>query len=146
MLIEFARNVLGLASADHAETNPNGSELVIAPLACSLVEQRQQLRLTAGSRLAAIYGSEAISEEYHCRYGPSLSYRERFENAGFRFTAFDEGDEPRAGELLPDLHPFFLGTLFQSERGVLSGVTPPLVRAFLETAGRHPHETPTGPD
>src|ERR1043166_1777744 len=34
-LIEFARNVAGLGAADHAETNPAGSVLVVAPLACS---------------------------------------------------------------------------------------------------------------
>src|SRR5215470_13041788 len=37
-IIEHARNVLGLAGADHAETNPSALVPLIAPLSCSLVE------------------------------------------------------------------------------------------------------------
>src|ERR1700709_642337 len=37
MVIEFARNVLNIQDAEHAETNPYASNLVINPLSCSLV-------------------------------------------------------------------------------------------------------------
>ena len=135
-LIEFARNVLNVSAADHAETNPTGSDLVITRLACSLVDQTGPLKFAAGSQLRAIYGMESAHEGYRCSFGPNVSFRSRFEAAGFRFTAFDELNEPRAAELSPSLHPFFIGTLFQPERGALQGKTPPLVRAFVEAA--HP--------
>src|ERR1044072_688675 len=45
-LIEFARNVAGLAAADHAETNPAGHTLVVTPLSCSLVEKLGEVRFT----------------------------------------------------------------------------------------------------
>lgn len=133
-LIEFARHVLGLAGADHAETNPTAPELVVAPLACPLVETAGVIRFIRGSRLREIYGAESAREGYRCSYGPAAAYREAFERAGFAFTAFDETDEPRGGELPRTVHPFFLGTLFQSERAALRGETPPLVRAFVHAA------------
>jgi CTP synthase (UTP-ammonia lyase) len=133
-LIEFARNVLGLADADHAETNPHGSSLVIAPLSCSLVEKSGLIRFSEGSRLRDIYGVESASEGYHCNYGPAVAYRERFHAAGLNFTAFDEAGEPRGAELPVAVHPFFIGTLFQPERAALLGKTPPVVRAFVQAA------------
>jgi len=39
MVIEFARNVLGIVDAQHAEYNPYSSKLVVNPLSCSLVGQ-----------------------------------------------------------------------------------------------------------
>ena len=36
-LIEYARNALGLAGADHAETNPTVELALVTPLTCSLV-------------------------------------------------------------------------------------------------------------
>ena len=56
------------------------------------------------------------------------------QRASLNFTAFDEAGEPRAAELPASVHPFFVGTLFQSELAVFRGETPPLVRAFLEAA------------
>src|SRR6476620_1365544 len=38
-LLEYARHVLGLAEADHTEIHPDAALPLMAPLACSLVEQ-----------------------------------------------------------------------------------------------------------
>ncbi len=130
-LIEIARDVAGLPEADHAETNPAGTQLVVTRLTCSLVEKSALLHFTPGSRLAAIYGCETATEGYRCNYGPNPVHRAALERAGLRFTAFDDAGEIRAGELPVDLHPFFLGTLFQPERAALRGETPPIVRAFV---------------
>lgn len=134
MLLEIARDCAGIADADHAETNPSGRELVVAPLACSLVEKSGALRFTAGSRLREIYGVAATTEAYHCSYGLNGAYRARLEQTGLRFTAFDENGEPRAAELPAETHPFFIGTLFQSERVGLHGEIPPLARALVLAA------------
>jgi CTP synthase (UTP-ammonia lyase) len=135
-LIEIARNVLGLPDADHGEINPTGAQLVVTPLICSLVEVTGPLRFREGSRLRSIYDSETAEEGYRCRYGPSATYRDQFERAGLRFTAFDDAGEPWAAEFSVDIHPFFFGTLFQPERAALRGETPPLVRAFTRAATR----------
>jgi CTP synthase (UTP-ammonia lyase) len=136
LLIEFARNCAGLGSADTAETAPNGTELVICPLACSLVEQTSPLHFTPGSRLHSIYGRDTALEGYHCRYGLNSAYRARLEAAGLRFSASDENGEPRAAELPETAHPFYLGTLFQPERAALRGEAPPLTRALVRAAAQ----------
>jgi CTP synthase len=134
MLIEFARHVAGIVGADHTEIHPQTAEPVIAPLECSLVGQTEALRLAAGSRMRAAYGRDIASEDYHCRYGLNPTYRARIESAGLRFTAFDDTGAPRAAELANDVHPFFLGTLFQPERAALRGAAPPLACAFVHAA------------
>lgn len=131
-LIEFARAVAGLGTADHAETNPSGGTLVITPLACSLVEQTGQVRFAPGSLIHAAYGRDTAVEGYHCTYGVNAAHRTALERAGLRFTAFGDTGEIRAAELLATIHPFFVGTLFQPERAALRGETPPLARAFVQ--------------
>lgn len=128
-LIEIARNVAGI-SADHAESHPEGNNLVVTRLTCSLVEVSNTLRLEPDSLLHAAYGSDTATEGYRCAFGPNPTYLSMFARAGLRFTAFDEAGEPRAAELPPTVHPFFVGTLFQPERAALRGELPPLVRAF----------------
>jgi len=134
MLVEFARQCAGVAAADHAETNPTGGDLVVAPLACPLVEQTGRIRFTPGSRLRALYARDETTEGYHCSYGLNPAYRARLEAAGLQFTAFDEAGEARALELPGDAHPFFVGTLFQSERVALRGEIPPLARGLVRAA------------
>ena len=128
-VLEFARNVAGLAGADHAETDPTASLPVIAPLSCALVEVTERVRLVPGSQLQKAYGAAETSEGYHCRFGLNENYRTALESAGFWFTAFDEAGAVRGGELRG--HPFFVGTLFQSERRALRGETVPLANALL---------------
>jgi len=136
LLIEFARSRSGLAAADTAETNPAGTELILTPLACPLVEQTSPLRFTPGSRLHAIYGRDTATEGYHCRYGLDAAYRGRLKAAGLSFTAVDENGEARAAELPESVHPFFIGTLFQPERAALRGEAPPLARALVRAASQ----------
>ena len=69
VLIEFARHVAGFATADHAETNPTADTLVVAPLACSLVEKTGAIRFAPGSLIHAAYGRSTAQEGYHCNYG-----------------------------------------------------------------------------
>ena len=136
MLIEFARSQAGLAAADTAEANPDGTEPVVTALACSLVEQTGPLRFAPGSRVRAIYGCDTSIEGYHCRYGLNAAYRAALEKAGLQFTAFDENGEPRAAELPESVHPFFIGTLFQPERAALRGEAPLLTRALVRAAAK----------
>ena len=127
-LIEYARNALGLRDADHAETNPDGSSLIVTPLACSLIEQTGTVRLKAGSRIGRACG-ETITGSYHCRFGLNPALQSQIEDGDLEFTGWSEQGEVRAFELRP--HPFFVATLFQPERSALTGVAHPLVCAFL---------------
>ena len=129
-VVEYARNVLGWADADHAETSPEAARAVVVPLSCALVEVRDAVHLRAGTRIAAAYAAASIEEAYHCRYGLAAEFRAAIEGGPLRISAVDDQDDVRAIEL--DDHPFFVATLFQHERVALVGACPPLARAFIE--------------
>ncbi len=134
-IIEYARNVLGMADADHTETNPTAATPVIARLTCSLVEKTGAVKLVEGSKLRAIYGTAEADEGYHCNYGVNPAFEVLFaEPSRLRVAARDAAGEVRAIEL--DGHPFFVGTLFQPERSALRGEVHPLVTAFVNVAAR----------
>lgn len=128
-VIEFARNVCGIAAADHAESSPGAESLLVTPLECPLVEKAARVFLPGTSLVREAYGAGEIVEEYHCSFGVNPAYRGELEEGGMRFTGFDPQGDPRVLEL-PD-HPFFVATLFQPERAALRNVLPPLVRAFV---------------
>lgn len=128
-VIEFARNVLNLSQAGHAESDPNTSEPVIASLACSLIEASETLHPVPGTRFHAIYGSDEICETYRCSYGLNQEYVSRLEQAGLRVGVLGPMGEARAVELAG--HPFFMATLYQPERSALKGQRHPLIGAFV---------------
>jgi CTP synthase (UTP-ammonia lyase) len=131
-VVEYARNVLGWADADHAESSPDAVRPVIAPLSCSLVEVTDRVRLHPGSRIAAAYRATEAVEGYRCRYGLNPAFREALLSGPLRVAAEDDAGDIRALEL--DGHPFFVATLFQPERSALAGRLPPLVLAFARAA------------
>jgi len=133
-LVEFARNVAGLNNADHAESNPDAELKLVAPLACSLVEQSGEIHLEAGSFIRAICGGETLTETYHCRYGLNPAFQQAVQRDGLRFVGFDAGGEVRVLELQG--HPFFVATLFQPERSALQEHSHPLIRAFIQACAR----------
>jgi len=113
-LIEIARDVCGVRAADHAETNPGGSELVVTPLACSLVG-RPAASLLRPQRLHAIFGSRPATEvpmQLRAQSGVAQSLRSR----GLYFTGWDE-----TGACAPrtDLTSLLHRHAFQPERSAL---------------------------
>lgn len=128
-LIEFARNVCGIADADHAETNADAKNLIVVPLACSLVEKTSEIIFIPESQLYLIFKGKPTTEGFHCRYGLSPIWKIRLESVGLRFTGHDPNGEVRAFEL--PCHPFFIGTLFQPERAALNQQLHPIIAAFL---------------
>jgi len=131
-LLEYSRSVLGWADAEHAETAPNAARLIIAPLACSLVEVSGKVHFEPDSRLALAYGQNQAEEGYHCRFGLNPEFAAAIASGPLRITAFDDHGDARAIEL--EGHPFFVGTLFQPERAALADRLPPLVKAFVAAA------------
>lgn len=127
-LLEYTRNVLGIVDAAHAETDPEGSRWLIAPLKCSLVETWSEILLEPNSILSKSYGAPRVVEGYRCSHGPNPEYEDLMFRGDLWITARGLEGEVRAGELCN--HPFFVGTLFQPERRALDGELPPLVREF----------------
>ncbi|WP_067170015.1 CTP synthase C-terminal region-related (seleno)protein [Microtetraspora niveoalba] len=133
-LLEYARNVCGLAGASHGENGPGGGQWVIAPLACSLVGHQGVVRVAAGSLAEEVLGTNRTMERYHCSYGLNPDYLDVLREHGMRFTGVDEEGAARVAELAG--HPFFLCTLFQPELGGDEGRPHPVIRAFAAAAAR----------
>jgi CTP synthase (UTP-ammonia lyase) len=136
-LIEFARNIGGIRAAAHEETAPDAAaHLVITRLACSLVEQAEELLLASSGIVRRAYNAERITEGYHCNYGVNPEYEPLFLGNGFHAAARDLTGNLRAVELTT--HPFFVATLFQHERRALRGEHSPLADAFVNAMATRP--------
>jgi CTP synthase (UTP-ammonia lyase) len=77
VVLEFARNVLGLEDAHHAEYYPYASTLFITPLTCSLAGQTMAVHLRAETKTAAAYGVQTAEERYYCNFGLNPEYVRR---------------------------------------------------------------------
>jgi serine/threonine protein kinase len=131
-LIEYARHVIGLQEADHAETNPATIYPLISRLACPLIEQEGPVLLAEGSRLREICGGDSSVETYHCRFGLDRAFEARLNDGRLRVCGRNPTGDIHAVELME--HPFYLATLFQPERWALRGKVHPLIRAFVQAA------------
>ncbi|WP_236177861.1 MULTISPECIES: CTP synthase C-terminal region-related (seleno)protein [Pseudomonas] len=129
-VLEFSRNVLGWADAEHGETSPDASRAVLSPLTCALVEALDSIHLVPGSLIAKAYETSQIHEGYRCRYGVNPQFERALLTHQLHATGHDASGDLRAIELKD--HRFFVATLFQPERAALKGQLPPLVRAFVE--------------
>jgi CTP synthase (UTP-ammonia lyase) len=136
IVLEYARNVLGFADAQHAEYDPYASRLFVSELACSLAGREMRLTFTPGSRVARIYGATAATEAYYCNFGVHPDHVPLLRAGPLRITGSDAEGEVRVVEL-PG-HPFFLGTLFVPQTRSTPERPHPLVTAFVEAAAAQP--------
>lgn len=128
-LLEYARHVCGLAHVDHAETSPDGPELLLVPLACKLYGEEARVDILAGTRAAEAMGAGQSTERYFCSFGLNPAYEETLTGHGLVISGRDDSGEARVAEL-PG-HPFYVGALFQPELSSDSTWVHPLITAFL---------------
>jgi CTP synthase len=122
-VVEFGRNVLGLADASSTEMNPGTTNPVIDMMEEQkrIVNKGGTMRLGAypctikkGSKVAGIYGKTQISERHRHRYEFNNKYLKDYENAGMLPT----GINPDSGLVeIVELknHPYFVGSQFHPE-------------------------------
>jgi CTP synthase (UTP-ammonia lyase) len=134
-LLEFARHVGGVTGAAHAETTPNGEELVIVPLACSLAGHEGAVQTLPGSLAEQILGADRRVERYHCSYGANPVYLDALRAHGLRFTGVDDDGQVRIAELAD--HPFFFATLFQPELAGDGSQPHSIIRALAAAVVEH---------
>jgi len=134
-LLEYARNVLGLREADHAEINPDTDFPLLQRMECSLVETSQRIVVVSGTGFEKLYGSDSGLEDFHCRYGLNPKFEHLFHGGPMEIVARSEDGGVRAVALRA--HPFFIGTLFQPERKALKGTLHPVVNAFFAACARN---------
>jgi CTP synthase (UTP-ammonia lyase) len=137
-LVEYARNVCGLAGVAHAEVTPDAAEYLIVPLECSLKGHEEGVMVVPGTLAAKILGPGRRTERYNCSYGLNPEYLEALTGGGLRFSGFDDSGAVRIVEL-PG-HPFFMGTLFQPERQDDRHQPHPVIRAFALAAAERAAE------
>lgn len=143
-LIEFARNVLGIADADTAENNSGSKNIVIYPVACAVPDRQgdapklsgsvPEIRLRPGSYLQSFYGKdkEVVTEEFFCNFEVNPEYEWASMEAGFPVVARSQQGEIRAIE--SPTHRFFVATLFQPQLSSTENNPHPIVLAFVQAA------------
>ena len=142
MVIEFARNVLGLADANSSEMDPHTPHNVI-----DMMEDQKTIsnmggtmrlgaydcQLREGSRVASIYGTNAVRERHRHRYEFNNSYIEQYEAKGMQCV----GRHPQAGLVeiveIPTLR-WFIGTQFHPEYQSTVLHPHPLFMSFIQAA------------
>lgn len=142
MVIEFARNVLGLAEANSTEMQPHTPDNVI-----DLMEEQKSIsnmggtmrlgaydcRLTPGSRAAAAYGATEVSERHRHRFEFNNDYRARFEAAGMKCVGENPATHLVEVVELPD-HRWFIGTQYHPEYSSTVLSPSPLFMDFIKAA------------
>ncbi len=145
MVIEYARNVLGLKDANTAEINPNSKNLVIDIMSDQkkLLEDCNyggSMRLGAydahlekGTIAHSAYGKDLIQERHRHRYEVNPEYIEQLRDAGLIFSGKSpSGILMEIAELPKKEHPFFLGTQFHPEFLARPLAPHPLFTAFIK--------------
>ena len=124
--------MLGILDADHEESSPGASTLLISRLECVVAGQSRTVRLTPGTLAARAYGREEVSEEFRCNFGLNPSYRATILSAPLRVAGVDANGEVRVVELAN--HRFFVATLFLPQLSSTPTAPHPLVVAYLRAA------------
>jgi CTP synthase (UTP-ammonia lyase) len=139
--VQLASELAGRAGAAHAERDPEAAEPVVEHLACSLYGERRTVTPVAGTRLAAICGTEPFEGFHWCGFGLAPAAAETLRDAGVTLAARAPDAGIEAIEL-PD-HPFFVATAFQPQVGAsASDELHPLIVAFLDAAAAHAGHAP----
>ena len=145
MVIEYARNVLGLKDANTREVNPSSKNIVIDVME----SQKEHLKnnsyggsmrlggykaiLQDGTVASGAYGVKEITERHRHRYEVNPTFIEELEKKGLVFSGRSpDGRLMEIAELPKKEHPFFLGTQFHPEFLAHPLHPHPLFTAFIQ--------------
>ena len=135
-VVEFFRNVLGVAGASHAESDGVGDGNVVSALACSLMGEERIIEPIPGTRFSKLVGEEPFVGMHYCGYGTALGVAERLAAAGMVIEA--TADDAGAEVLELPSNRFFMLSLFQPQIGALAGKpVHPLLCEFVACAREH---------
>ena len=148
MVIEYARNVLGLPQANSTEMEPEVADNVIDLMETqkSVTEKggtmrlgAYRCRLTPGSRVAEAYGKEEVRERHRHRFEFNSDYSDRFEAAGMKCT----GTNPETGLVevveLPEKR-WYIGTQYHPEYSSTVLHPNPIFLSFVKAAIKYQAE------
>ncbi len=142
MVIEYARNVLGMPDANSVELDPNTKHNVI-----DLMEEQKSVtnmggtmrlgayacRLQPGTKVAEAYGKLDIEERHRHRFEFNEEFRQQFEQAGM--LCVGENPETHLVEVveLPDKR-WYIGTQYHPEYSSTVLSPHPLFMDFIRAA------------
>ena len=149
-VIEAARSLAGIQDASSTEFGPT-SEPVVGLMTEWLrgneLEKRTssgdlggtmrlgayQASLEPGSKVAEIYGGTEISERHRHRYEVNMTYRDKLEGKGLRFSGVSpDGVLPEIVEY--ENHPWFIGVQYHPELKSRPFEPHPLFKSFIHAA------------
>lgn len=147
MVVEYARNVLGLKDANTTEINQKAKDPVID----IMPEQKEKMakkeyggsmrlgtypaHLKKGTIARKAYGADVVDERHRHRFEVNPEYVARIEDAGLVFSGRSpNGVLMEIAELPEKEHPFFLGTQFHPEFLGQPLSPHPLFSAFIKAA------------
>jgi CTP synthase len=144
-VIEFGRDVLGLAGANSLEFDEKSPHPVVTLMASQrAVEDKggtmrlgsYACRLKEGTKARELYGAELIEERHRHRYEFNNAYKSQYEAAGMVFS----GVNPDLGlvEMIElNNHPHFVGCQFHPEFKSKPFRPHPLFAGFVKAAMAH---------
>jgi CTP synthase len=147
MVIEYARNVVGLHGASSTEFDPEAKYPVIATMA----EQVDILaagdmggtmrlglytaKLKPGSIVAEVYGADSAEERHRHRYEVNNSFRDQIAAAGLVFSGTSPDDHlVEFVELPREVHPYYVATQAHPEFKSRPTNAHPLFRGLVAAA------------
>ena len=148
MVIEFARNVLGLHEANSTEMNPTAPDNVI-----DLMEEQKSIsnmggtmrlgayecRLDPDSTPAKAYGKTTVNERHRHRFEFNDEYRTRFEEAGMKCVGENPATHLVEVVEIPGIR-WFVGTHYHPEYSSTVLNPNPLFISFISAAIKYREE------
>lgn len=140
-VIEFARNVVGIADANSIEMD----EQTANPVISLMEDQKNILNMGGTMRLGAwdceliagkikeIYGKKVISERHRHRYEYNTEYREQLEKSGLITTGINPKSNLVETIEIQD-HPWFIGVQYHPEYKSTVAAPHPLFTSFVAAA------------
>lgn len=149
MVVEYARNVLGLKQANTEEINPDSPHPVIH----IMPDQKEKLArgdyggsMRLGSYEALLqpdsiaykaYGQGSVIERHRHRFEVNEDYVSKLEDAGLVFSGTSpDGHLMEIAELPESKHPFFLGVQFHPEFLARPLSPHPIFDAFIKASSK----------
>jgi CTP synthase len=147
MVIEYARDVVGLTGASSTEFDPE----TVYPIIATMAEQVDilaagdmghtmrlglyQAALVPGSLVEELYGAPTAAERHRHRYEVNNAYREQLADAGLVFSGISpDRTLVEYVELPRDVHPFYVGTQAHPELRSRPNHPHPLFRGLVGAA------------
>jgi len=164
MVIEYARDVVGLAGASSSEFDPDTQYPVIATMAeqVDIIDHGDMggtmrlglydAALEPGSIVEELYGAPTVAERHRHRYEVNNAYRDQIAEAGLSFSGISpDRTLVEFVELPRDVHPFYVGTQAHPELRSRPNHAHPLFRGLVDAALRRQQasrlfEVPDPPD